>query len=76
VATFEMMPATLAAYAERLHEAAQRFSVENDLPGHVETIREPMFRAGTPAGRCHLVFAAAKWATFWSHRGHGLMPLR
>ncbi|MDX2091613.1 MAG: hypothetical protein SFX73_27380 [Kofleriaceae bacterium] len=75
VATFEMMPATLAAYAERLHEAAQRFSVDNDLPGHVETIREPMFPAGTAAGRCHLVFAAAKWATFWSHRGHGLMPI-
>ena len=75
VASLEMPADTLAAYAERLHEAAQKFSVENNLPGNVETIREPMFAAGTPAGRCHLVFAAAKWATFWSHRGHGLMPI-
>jgi len=75
VAGFEMSAETLAAYAERLHEAAQRFAVEHDLPGNVETIREPVFPAGTPAGRGHLLFAAAKWATFWSHRGHGLLPI-
>lgn len=75
VASFEMRAETLAAYAERLHEAAQRFAVEHDLPGNVETIREPVFPAGTPAGRGHLLFAAAKWATYWAHRGHGLMPI-
>lgn len=75
VAAFEMPADTLAAYAERLHEAAQRFTVERDLPGNVETIREPVFPAGSDAARGHLVFAAAKWATYWSHRGHGLMPV-
>jgi hypothetical protein len=70
-----MLPVTLAEFAEKLHEAAQRFVLERGLPGHVETIREPVFPEGSQERRGHVLFAAAKWATYWSFRGHGMMPV-
>lgn len=70
-----MLPDALAEFAERMHEVAQRFVLEHGLPGHVETIREPVFPEGSQERRAHVVFAAAKWATYWSYRGHGLMPV-
>lgn len=68
-----MLAEGLARFAERLHEVAQRYVLENELPAHVETIREPVFPEGTKERRAHVLFAAAKWSTFWSFRGHGLM---
>lgn len=65
----------LARFAERLHETAQRYAMENELPAHVETIREPVFPEGSKERRAHVLFAAAKWCTYWSFRGHGLMPV-
>lgn len=70
-----MLPDGLAEFAEKLHEAAQRFVIEQGLPSHVETIREPVFPEGSQERRGHVLFAAAKWATYWSYRGHGMMPV-
>lgn len=70
-----MLAEGLARFAERLHEVAQRYVLENELPAHVETIREPVFPEGTKERRAHVLFAAAKWSTYWSFRGHGLMPV-
>lgn len=70
-----MLPEGLAEFAEKLHEVAQRFVLERGLPGHVETIREPVFAEGSQERRAHVLFAAAKWATYWSYRGHGMMPV-
>lgn len=69
------LPDAHSEFAERLHEIAQRFALDNELGGDVETIREPVFAAGSTARRGHVLFAAAKWCTYWSFRGHGLMPL-
>ncbi len=70
-----MLPGALAEFAEKLHEVAQRFVLEHGLPSHVETIREPVFPEGSRERSGHVLFAAAKWATYWSYRGHGLMPV-
>ena len=70
-----MLAEGLARFAERLHEVAQRYVLETELPAHVETIREPVFPEGSKERRAHVLFAAAKWSTYWSFRGHGLMPV-
>jgi hypothetical protein len=31
-----------------------------------------VFPDGTPEAKGHLLYAAAKWCTYWSQRGHGL----
>jgi hypothetical protein len=63
------------AFAERLLDVAIRFSEDNELPGHIETVREPVYPEGTVERSGHILFAAAKWCWFWSDRGHGLAVL-
>ena len=67
-----MLPAAHCDFAERLLVAADRFVTESGLPAHVASIREPVFPEGTPESRGHILYAAAKWSTYWSKRGHGL----
>jgi hypothetical protein len=67
-----MLPDAHEEFAVRLHEVAAAFSAEHELPDHVATIREPVYPEGSVERRGHLLFAAAKWCTFWSLRGHGL----
>ena len=63
------------AFAEQLLDVAIRFADEHKLPGHVETVREPVYPEGTVERSGHILFAAAKWCWYWSDRGHGLAVL-
>ena len=67
-----MLPEQHRELAEQLLETADRFVNEHALPVHVATIREPVFPDGTLEAKGHLLYAAAKWCTYWSQRGHGL----
>ncbi len=59
-------------FAGELHEVATKFAEEHSLPAHVATIREPVFPEGSPERNGHVLFAAAKWCTYWALRGYGL----
>lgn len=59
-------------YAARLTDVANRFWLDNGLPDHVATTREPVYAVGSLERKGHILYAAAKWCTYWSERGHGL----
>jgi hypothetical protein len=59
-------------FAGELHEVATKYAEEHALPAHVATIREPVFPEGTKERNAHVLFAAAKWCTYWALRGYGL----
>ena len=65
-----------ADFAARLTDVANRYWLDHGLPEHVATIREPVFAEGTPERVGHVLYAAAKWCTYWSERGHGLAVSR
>ena len=67
-----MVAADHEIFATELHEVATKFAEEHGLPPHVATIREPVFPEGTKERNGHVLFAAAKWCTYWSLRGYGL----
>jgi hypothetical protein len=59
-------------FAGELHLLATKFAEEHGLPPHVATIREPVFPEGSKERNGHVLFAAAKWCTYWALRGYGL----
>ncbi len=75
-AAFESMLADKhAAYASALTDVANQFWLDHGLPDHVATIREPVFPEGSLERKGHILYAAAKWCTYWSERGHGLVAI-
>jgi hypothetical protein len=60
---------------KRLDTAAQKFVADNKLAESVATIREPVFPEGSNERKAHILFAAAKWCTYWAARGYGLAPV-
>jgi len=74
-ATQMMLPEDHRTFAAALDEVARRFATDHALPEHVATIREPVFPEGTLERKGHVLFAAAKWSTYWSGRGYGLAVL-
>jgi hypothetical protein len=67
-----MLPPEHELFAGELHEVATKFAEQHSLPAHVATIREPVFPEGSQERNGHVLFAAAKWCTYWALRGYGL----
>jgi hypothetical protein len=61
-----------ADFASKLTDIATKYWLDNTLSDHVATIREPVFPEGSQDRSGHILYAAAKWCTYWSQRGHGL----
>ncbi|CAN5822300.1 hypothetical protein BH11MYX2_BH11MYX2_33080 [soil metagenome] len=60
---------------KRLDATAQKFVTDNKLADTIATIREPVFPEGSAERKAHILFAAAKWCTYWAARGYGLAPV-
>jgi hypothetical protein len=67
-----MLPDEHVEYASRWTDVANRFWLDRQLPDHVATVRAPVYPDGSVERIGHILYAAAKWCTFWSERGHGL----
>jgi hypothetical protein len=67
-----MLPQQHKEFAAALFDVAHKFAADHALPRHVATVREPVYPKGTQERRGHVLFAAAKWCTYWAMRGHGL----
>jgi hypothetical protein len=67
-----MLAEAHAEFASRMTDVATKFWLDNNLPDHVATIREPVFPEGSLERKGHILYAAAKWCTYWSQRGYGL----
>ncbi len=64
------------AYAAALLDTARRFAREHRVEHveHVDRATSNTYDEGSDELRAHILFAAAKWAAYWSSRGHGLSP--
>lgn len=65
-------PEELVDYGSRLLDLARSFAAERGCQ-HVEHLDEPP-EPGSDESRAHILFAAARWCTFWGGRGHYLDP--
>jgi hypothetical protein len=61
----------LAALGAELREAAIAFARPRGLL-HLEKVYDLDADEGTPESQAHILFSAAKWAAYWSSRGHGM----
>jgi hypothetical protein len=63
-------PDELVDYGAKLLELARAFAEERGC-AHVEQQEEPPDH-DTDESRAHILFAAARWCSYWGHRGHYL----
>ena len=63
-----MLPEAHRDFAARLFAVANQFAADHALRGNVATVREPVFAKGSQERRGHILYAAAKWCTYWSTR--------
>jgi len=76
-AWFHHAPAQLADYGVRLMNCASVYAAANDVSHvlHMRSLDEAdALRAketSSPLHKAHIIASAARWATYWSLRGHG-----
>ncbi len=73
------LPDQLADYGRRLMNCASDFAAAHGTE-HVLSMRaypadDQDYSAveGSPACKAHIIASAARWAMFWSSRGHGMI---
>ncbi|NSX54535.1 hypothetical protein [Parasulfitobacter algicola] len=68
-----MLAYDLATYGKDLRAAADAYAETHQVQ-HILGQKNADFDETSPEGKVHIVDQAARWAIFWSDRGHGTEP--